>query len=151
MLLPPTPNFIWTFFTHPFLSLNVLIPFSVSWFGSFISSSIQDVAIFIFFKEIVPQSPRHHEEILPNIGCIKFELTAPSMQKGEWKIPTMAGNKLAPRVKRQTEVEMLAISILRGVKMGGLTQHWDVWPLQGPAGICASLQPGWGWIPKITG
>lgn len=40
------------------------------------------------------------------------------MQKEKWKVPTMAGNKLAPKVKRQLEVEMLAIGILRAIKMG---------------------------------
>lgn len=65
---------------------------------------------FLLKKGIVPESPRHHEEILPNIGCIEFELTAPSIQKEKWKIQNRAGNKLAPKVKMQINVEKLAIS-----------------------------------------
>jgi len=55
---------------------------------------------------------------LPNIECIKFELTAPSMQNEKWKILTMAGNELAHKDKMQMKVEKLTISTLGDTKMG---------------------------------
>lgn len=60
--------------------------------------------------------PRNHEEVLPNIERIKFELTAPSMQNVKWKVLTTSGNELAHKDKMQMKVEELTISTLGDIK-----------------------------------